>query len=94
MDIVVSGGSDPDRPVPAPMNNQNRLLQLIAVGVFLIAAGTGYTSWTVYQQTQDTRTVNCAYLTTGYGDDKRSYDVMANYEQQIVDALDCDVPGR
>jgi hypothetical protein len=92
MDIVVSGGADPDRPVPAP--NQTRLLQLIAVGVFLVAAGTGYTSWAVYQQAQDTRAVNCAYLTTGSGDDQRRYDNMASYEKKIVDALDCDVPGR
>ena len=68
MDIVVSGGSDPDQPIPrpvqpgpAPSAEPDRLLQLIAVGVVLVAAGTGYTGWTLYQQTRlDNRVPNCA----------------------------------
>jgi hypothetical protein len=93
MDIVVSGGSDPDRPLPAPRDRQHLLLQVIALGVFLVAAATGYTGWTVYQQSQDTRALNCAYLTAG-GEEQRDYDDMEKYEQKIVDQLDCDVPGR
>jgi hypothetical protein len=93
MDIVVSGGSDPDRPVPAPKNHQTRLLQLIAVGVFLVAAAAGFTAWTVYQEQQDSRVLNCAFL--GVRDDGQiEYDDMEKYEQKIVDRLDCDVPGR
>jgi hypothetical protein len=93
MDIVVSGGSDPDRPVPAPRDSQHRLLQLIAVGVFLVAAGTGFTGWTVYEQTQDVRVVQCAYLSIG-GREAGNYDDLEDFEQAIVDQLDCDMRGR
>jgi hypothetical protein len=37
MDFVVSGGSDPERPIRAPQDHQQGLLRLIAVGVFLVA---------------------------------------------------------
>lgn len=93
MDIVVSGGSDPDRPIPTARAHQHRLLQLIAAGVFLVAATTGFTGWTVYRQTQDSRVVNCAFFTTG-GDEQRGYDDMDKAQQKIVDQLDCDIPGR
>jgi hypothetical protein len=96
VDIVVSGGSDPDRQLPAPRSStsQNRLLELIAVGVFLVAAGTAYTGWEVHRQTEDSRVLNCAYLTVGNGDEPTHYDDLAKYEKKLVDQLDCDVPGR
>jgi hypothetical protein len=95
MDFVVSGGSDPERPIRAPQDHQQGLLRLIAVGVFLVAAGTAFTGWTVYQQAEDNRTLNCAYLTVaGSDDDSQNYDDMPTYQQKIVDRLDCDVPGR
>ena len=92
----MSGGSDPDRPLPAPRtaDSQHRLLQLIAVGVFLVAAGMGYTGWEVHRQAQDSRDLNCAYLTIGNGDQPTAYKDLAKYEQKLVDQLDCDVPGR
>jgi len=93
MDIVVSGGSDPDRPIPAPRARPNLLLQVIAVGVFLVAAATAYTGWNVYRQTQDARILNCAYFTSA-GPEQRGYDDMGKAEKKIVDQLDCDVPGR
>ena len=102
MDIVVSGGSDPDQPIPPPkfnqarrlQLNQTRLLQLIALGVFLVAAGTGYTGWTLYQQRLDNQVLNCAYVTLGNDEDQQSYDDMSKMQQRIVTQLDCDVPGR
>ncbi len=66
---------------------------LMVVGVFVTAACCAFTAWTVYEQTQDTRELNCAYVTAG-GDEEREYDDLQDYEKGIVDALDCDFEGR
>jgi hypothetical protein len=94
MDIVVSGGSDPGRPIPAPKDRPGYLLQLIAVGVFLVAAGTAYTGWTVHQTREDNRVLNCSFLNLGQDGKELAYNELPDYQQRIADQLDCDVPGR
>jgi hypothetical protein len=92
---VVDVGSGPPRPARPPRsgNRTDVLLTLLVVGVFVGAGCSAFTAWTVYGQAQDTRTLNCAYLTLG-GDGQRDYDDLEDYEKGIVDALDCDVEGR
>jgi len=94
---IVSVGSGPPRAPRAaapPRSAVERLLLLLTVGVFLVAAGTGFTAWTVYQQSQDNRELNCAYLTFPGDGEPRTYDKLEDYEKTIADAFDCDVKGR
>jgi hypothetical protein len=91
---VVSVGSGPLRPARPPRDWRDLLLVLVAVGVFLVAGTTGFTAWTVHGQAHDARALNCAYIALGEDGEKRDYDDLEPYEQEIVDALDCDVPRR
>jgi hypothetical protein len=90
MDFVISGGTDPEQPVPAPKQRDpiRVLLQVIAVGVFLVAAGVAYVGWTVHESQQDSRMINCSFLTD------RSGASLTQVEKELIDQLDCDVPGR
>ncbi len=92
---VVQVGSGPPRPARSPRsgNRTDVLLTLMVVGVFVGAGCSAFTAWTVYAQRQDTREVNCAYLTLG-NEEERDYDDLENYEKGIADAMDCDVKGR
>jgi hypothetical protein len=94
VDIVVSGGSDPDRPLPAPRARRSYLLELIALGVFLVAATTAYTGWTLHQTREDNRVLNCSFLSFGGDSGEVKYDDLEKYQQRIADQLDCEVPGR
>jgi len=94
VDIVVSGGSDPDRPLPAPRARRSFLLELIALGVFLAAAAAAWTGWEVYQTRVDNRALNCAFISLGDDGTPADYDDLPQYQQDIADRLDCDVPGR
>ena len=62
---VVEVGSGPPRPARPPRsgNRTDVLLTLIVVGVFVGAACSAFTAWTVYGQAQDQRELNCVYLT-------------------------------
>jgi hypothetical protein len=91
---VVDVGRGEPRPSRPPRDRTGVLLSLIAVGVFLGAGASAYTAWTVYGERADQAAVNCAYVTSGRDGDERAYDDLSDYEQQIVDALDCDVEGR
>jgi hypothetical protein len=93
MDIVVSGGTDPDRPLPAPKDRPSLLLPLIAVGVFLAAAGTAYTGWTVHETQQDNRLVNCFFVGLSEAG-APEYDELTDSQKEMVDRLGCDVKGR
>ena len=92
---VVEVGSGPPRPARPPRagNRTDALLTLMVVGVFAGAGCSAFTAWTVHQQTEDSRKVNCAYVTAG-GERAREYDDLEDYEKGIVDALDCDIKGR
>ena len=70
------------------------LLLLLVVGVFIGAACSAFTAWTVREQAADEREINCAYMTVGGGGESREYDDLSDIEQRITDALDCDVEGR
>jgi hypothetical protein len=98
MDIVVSGGPDPDRPLPPPKQRDQTslLLQLIAVGVFVGAAAAGYTGWTSYQSQRDGRLLNCLYLTefNGVDDGAPDFDDLSKAQQRLIDRFGCDYPGR
>jgi hypothetical protein len=91
---VVEVGSGPPRPARPPRggNRTDVLLTLMVVGVFLGAACSAFTAWTVYNQAQDEREVNCVYLTAG-GED-RDYDDLEDFEKGIADVMDCDIKGR
>ena len=91
---VVEVGSGPPRPA-RPQRGGNRtdvLLTLLVVGAFVGAGCSAFTAWTVYGQAEDTRALNCAYLTAGGGE--RDYDDLEEFEKRIVDSLDCDIEGR
>ncbi len=92
---VVEVGSGPVKPGRPPRirSRTDVLLSLAVVGVFLGAACSAFTAWTVYGQAQDNRELNCAYLTLG-GDGERDYDDLEDYEQGVADAMDCDLEGR
>ena len=90
---VVSVGSGPLKPGRPRRDGKQVLLVLLVVGVFLTAACSAFTAWTVYDQAQDNRELNCAFLTANEGG-PREYDDLEPYEQQVVDAMDCDVEGR
>jgi hypothetical protein len=93
---VVEVGSGPPKPARPPRsgNRTDVLLTLMVVGVFVGAACSAFTAWTVYEQTQDQRDLNCAYLTLGGGEGDRAYDDLEDYEKGIADAMDCDIEGR
>jgi hypothetical protein len=91
---VVSVGSGPPQPARPPRNRTDVLLSLLVVGVFLTAACSAFTAWSVHGQAQDSRDLNCAYLTIGGEGEQREYDDLEGYEKQIVDAIDCDIDGR
>jgi hypothetical protein len=90
---VVEVGSGPPKPGRPPRsgNRTDVLLTMLVVGVFAGAGCSAFTAWTVYQEAQDTRTLNCAYLTGG---GEREYDDLEDYEKVIVDGMDCDIEGR
>jgi hypothetical protein len=92
---VVEVGSGPPKPAGPARNRTDVLLSLLVVGVFVGAGCSAFTAWTVYGQAQDTRDLNCAYLTfSGEGGDDRDYDDLEDYEKGIADAMDCDIEGR
>jgi ABC-type enterobactin transport system permease subunit len=91
---VVDVGRGPTRPSRPPRDRTGVLLTLVVVGVFLGAACSAFTAWTVHQQAQDTRELNCAFLLAGDQDATREYKDLAPYEKKVVDALDCDIKGR
>ncbi len=92
---VVEVGSGPPRPARPPRsgNRTDVLLTLMVVGVFVGAGCSAFTAWSVYEQRQDNRDLNCVYLTAA-GEEGRDYDDLEDYEKGIADALDCDVEGR
>ncbi len=92
---VVEVGSGPSKPARPPRggNRTDVLLTLMVVGVFVGAACSAFTAWTVYEEAQDQRELNCVYLTSG-GDGAREYDDLEDYEQGIADVMDCDIEGR
>lgn len=97
MDIVVSGGTDPEHPVPEPRQRDpiRLLLQVIAAGVFLVVAGVGYVAWTVHQTQVDNRQLNCLFVGNFSSDGStQDYNDLPKSQQRVVDRLDCDVPGR
>jgi hypothetical protein len=91
---VVDVGRGPTKPSRPPRDRTDVLLTLLVVGVFLSAVFSALTAWTVHQQSEDNRKLNCAYLTAGDGDEIQSYDDLPAFQKQIVDALDCDIKGR
>ena len=93
---VVEVGSGPPKPARPPRggNRTDVLLTLMVVGVFVGAACSAFTAWTVYGEAQDQRELNCVYLTAGDGQEGRTYDDLADFEKRIADAMDCDVKGR
>ena len=92
---VVQVGSGPPKPGRPPRsgNRTDVLLTLLVVGVFVGAACSAFTAWTVYGQAQDQRELNCAYLTSG-GAEERTYDDLEDVEKSIADTMDCDIEGR
>ncbi len=93
---VVEVGSGPPRPARPPRggNRTDVLLTLLVVAVFVGAACSAFTAWSVYGQRQDQRELNCVYLTSSGGDEEREYDDLEDFEKGIADAMDCDVKGR
>ena len=90
---VGSGPVKPGRP-PRTVNRTDLLLALLVIGVFVGAACSALTAWTVYQQTEDQHALNCVYVTFNGDGGERDYDDLEGYERQIADRLDCDVKGR
>jgi hypothetical protein len=91
---VVQVGSGPPRPArPARSGNRTDvLLTLLVVGVFVGAACSAFTAWTVYGQAQDQRELNCVYLTHG-GAEERTYDDLSDLEKGVADVVHCDIEG-
>lgn len=98
MDIVVSGGPepDPDRPARDPRDQNRLLLQLIAVGVFLVLLGVCFTGWTQYQTQRDSRLLNCLYVADfgGVGEDRPAFEDLPKSMQRVIDRFGCSYPGR
>jgi hypothetical protein len=90
---VGSGPVKPGRPART-VNRTDLLLGLLVVGVFVAAACSALTAWSVHQQTEDQHALNCIYLTFGGDGGTRDYDDLEASEKQIADTLDCDVKGR
>ena len=92
---VVQVGGTPTTPRPGrpPRNRTDVLLTLLVVGVFLTAGFSAFAAWTLYGERQDTRELQCAYLSMGNGTDQ-DYDDLGPIEKEIVDTFDCDVDGR
>jgi hypothetical protein len=90
---VGRGRTGPPRPA---RDRTELLLTLRVVGVFLGAAFSALTAWTVHEQAQDTRDVNCAYVIDSAADDgsPRTYDNLSPTQRKVVDLLDCDIKGR
>ena len=92
---VVQVGSGPPKPGRPPRsgNRTDVLLTLLVVGVFVGAACSAFTAWTVYAQAEAQRQVSCAYLTSG-GVEERTYEKLSDVEKSVADAMDCDFEGR
>lgn len=97
MDIVVSGGGHPEKPLEPgrpPRDRTQVLLTLLVVGVFLGAAFSAFTAWTAYSQREDNRALQCAYLDSMGGSGAREFADLDDIEKKIVETFDCDVEGR
>ena len=80
------------KAAPRAADGTRRLLTVIAVCVVLTTAFSGFTAWTVYRAAERDRLVNCAYVTPE--DVDKSYEQLVPHQQEVIRALDCDVPGR
>jgi hypothetical protein len=89
---VVEVGRGPSRPSRPPRNRTDVLLTLLVVGVFVGAACSAFTAWTVHEQAEDNRELNCVYITSGGdGSGSRTSDDLSTVERKIADVLDCDI---
>jgi hypothetical protein len=91
---VVDVGRGPTKPSRPPRDRTDVLLTLLGGGVFLSAAFSALTAWTVHQQAEDNRELNCAFVISGGDGTGRTYDDLSTMERRIADALDCDIDGR
>lgn len=95
---IVDLGSGRPAPTPSPRERNTVLLSVIAVCVAIAAAGSVYTGWTVHQSREDNRLLTCLYnVGFGFGDpedDAQTYDDLTAQQKEVVDRLDCDIPGR
>jgi hypothetical protein len=90
MDILEQN-SDGEGPRPATDWSRS-LLIVVAACMAMTAAFSGFTAWTVYRAAERDRLVNCAYVTPE--DVDQSYEQLVPHQQEVIRALDCDVPGR
>jgi nitrogen fixation-related uncharacterized protein len=105
IEVVQVGSGPPRAPKPSwrPSAAQGRmsrtelLLLLLVVGVSVGAVCSAFAAWTVHETQQDTRLLNCMYLTIDYSGSSAApaqYDDLTPSEKKLADRFDCNVRGR
>ena len=98
MDIIEHGSGPLIAPKPRHPDQANRtLLPVIAFATVAVALFTGVLAWDTHQDRAEHRELSCLNYAYDFESEipkLTTYDELEPFQQQLVDTLDCDIPGR